>query len=200
MNKLAIGALCAAAATAMAIPAVAQGYYDQGSDYYYDPCRRDTTTRSTTGGLVGAGLGAVVGSNIAGRGVRTEGAVLGGLLGAAIGANVGRESAACSPGATRVPPPPPPPEASYGYGHYDRYGSGYGYEQPSYEYDAQPYQGANYGYDYDDRGYAYSVSEGSVAADGCTLAESPIYLPDGRVQKRFVRVCRDASGRYQVVD
>ena len=26
------------------------------------------------------------------------------------------------------------------------------------------------------------------------------YLPDGAVQKRFVRVCRDNSGRYQVVD
>ena len=38
------------------------------------------------------------------------------------------------------------------------------------------------------------------AADGCTLAESPIYLPDGRVQKRFVRVCMDSTGRYQVVD
>jgi hypothetical protein len=32
------------------------------------------------------------------------------------------------------------------------------------------------------------------------LAESPIYLPDGRIQKRFVRVCQDSSGRYQVVD
>ncbi|HQP19667.1 MAG TPA: hypothetical protein PLG07_05060, partial [Phenylobacterium sp.] len=32
------------------------------------------------------------------------------------------------------------------------------------------------------------------------LAESPIYLPDGRVQKRFVRVCPDSNGRYQVVD
>ena len=25
-------------------------------------------------------------------------------------------------------------------------------------------------------------------------------MPDGRVQKRFVRVCMDNSGRYQVVD
>ncbi len=200
MNMLAKGALCAAAAAmtlgGMALPTVASaqdGYYD-GRGYHYDPCRRDTTQRGTTGALVGGGLGAVVGSNIAGRGVRTEGAVLGGLLGAAIGAGVGRESAACAPG--HVPPPPPPPEASYGYGHYDRYGSGYG---PSYEYDAQPYQGS-YGYDYDNQGYAYSVTDAPAGADGCTLAESPIYLPDGRVQKRFVRVCRDASGRYQVVD
>ena len=37
-------------------------------------------------------------------------------------------------------------------------------------------------------------------ADGCSVAESPIYMPDGSVQKRFVRVCRDSSGRYQVVD
>jgi hypothetical protein len=44
------------------------------------------------------------------------------------------------------------------------------------------------------------VTDSKADANGCTLAESPIYLPDGRTQKRFVRVCPDASGRYQVVD
>ena len=42
--------------------------------------------------------------------------------------------------------------------------------------------------------------ERPAATDGCTLAESPIYLPDGRTQKRFVRVCPDANGNFQVVD
>ena len=41
---------------------------------------------------------------------------------------------------------------------------------------------------------------GQADVNGCTLAESPIYLPDGRVQKRFVRVCPDGNGKYQVVD
>ncbi|PTS81843.1 hypothetical protein DBR21_17965, partial [Caulobacter sp. HMWF009] len=47
---------------------------------------------------------------------------------------------------------------------------------------------------------SYRVTERGPDTNGCTLAESPIYLPDGRVQKRFVRVCPDAAGRYQVVD
>ena len=30
--------------------------------------------------------------------------------------------------------------------------------------------------------------------------ETATLLPDGRTQTRFVRVCRDSSGRYAVVD
>jgi hypothetical protein len=182
-----------------AIPATAsaQSYYGSGYGYnnsyygggYYDPCRRDTTQRGTTGGLVGAAIGATVGSGIAARGVRTEGAVLGGLVGAALGAAVGQQSAACSPGAVPPPPPPPAPVAQpYSYN------GGYGYQRPYND-------GRYYGYN-DPYGGAYSYPAASTApsADQCTLAESPIYLPDGRTQKRFVRVCRDGSGRYHVVD
>ena len=50
-------------------------------------------------------------------------------------------------------------------------------------------------------GSSLVTNEGrGVDANGCTVAESPIYMPDGRVQTRFVRVCRDSSGRYAVVD
>ena len=68
------------AASAQSAPYYGSGYGQPGP--YYDPCRRDTTTRSTVGGLSGAAIGAAIGSGIAARGVRTEGAVLGGLLGA----------------------------------------------------------------------------------------------------------------------
>jgi hypothetical protein len=190
--------------------ASAQSYYNPGyGNYYgggynYDPCQRDTTERGTTGGLVGAAIGATVGSNIAAHGVRTEGAVLGGLVGAALGASVGQQSAACSSAPYAAPPPPPAPVANYPQPYY-----GSGYDQPYYGsgYD-QPYARPHrhyrdYGYNdpYDDGGsaYGYPASQGSDG-DQCTLAESPIYLPDGRTQQRFVRVCRDASGRYQVVD
>lgn len=50
--------------------------------YTYDACQRARTSRGTGGALVGAGIGAMAGSNVAARGNRTEGAVLGGLLGA----------------------------------------------------------------------------------------------------------------------
>jgi hypothetical protein len=211
-SKAARGALVAItgvmALSAMAAPQVAAaqsyGYSGQTSgDAYYDPCRRSQSNRSVLGGLLGAGIGATVGSQMAARGHRTDGSVLGGALGAVAGAVVGNKTAACqstpqySSGSTYygsqysgsrydAPPPPPPPQA------YDERSSG----------------GAYYGSrDDDDDRMAYGrhgerlrIADRTTGPDGCTLAESPIYLPDGRVQKRFVRVCQDSSGRYQVVD
>lgn len=165
-------------------PASAQSYgerryerYDDG--YRYDPCRRERTQRGTGGALVGAGLGALAGGNIAGSGARTEGAVIGGLLGALVGGNVGASSAACVEGEYREAPRPP---------------------RVNYYDDREGYAAYEDDYGYDDEEPVYVAPVRSAGPDECTLAESPIYLPDGTVQKRFVRVCRDASGRYQVVD
>ena len=201
-----------ALATAVSVPtfAAAQSssdYYGRNS-YSYDPCRRDTTSRSTGGGIIGALAGAAIGSNVAGRNVRKEGAVLGALAGAALGATIGKRSAACESGQSS--------SAYYNdgqsdYGSYDRgqgyyggntYGSNYD-NRRSYNsgYDNRSRARSRYdAYATDDYGDSYRVNQGQVDANGCSLAESPIYLPDGRVQKRFVRVCRDSSGRYQVVD
>jgi hypothetical protein len=126
--------------------------------------------------------------------------VLGGVLGAIAGSAIGRNSAACSPGA--APPPPPPP--SYNQGAYNQpYDNSYdrGYEDRGYagRYEDSRYGDRRDGYTYESE-RSYSVTDSRADANGCTLAESPIYLPDGRTQKRFVRVCPDASGRYQVVD
>lgn len=197
--------MLAAAAGAVALSAVvtpqvaaAQSYGYRGSGYndaYYDPCRRDQGNRSVIGGLLGAGIGATVGSQMAARGHRTDGSVLGGVLGAGLGAVVGNKTAACTSGQYSygygdAPPPPPPPPRPRAY-----------YEA------APPPPPAPADYDYDDdhwaygqRGERFRIAERQVGPDGCTLAESPIYLPDGRVQKRFVRVCQDSRGRYQVVD
>lgn len=172
---------------ALSVPTFASaqtgGYY--GDNYSYDPCRRASTNRGTAGALIGGAIGAVIGSNAAARNARTEGALLGGALGAATGAAVGNRSAACT---SAYAPPPPAPRTSY--------------YQPRYNNDHRYYEGRHDDDRYGDRGYyeSYSVTERPQAADSCTLAESPIYLPDGRVQKRFVRVCQDGSGRYQVVD
>ena len=158
--------------------------YDGG--YRYDGCQRERTNRGTGGALVGGGIGALAGSNVAARGNRTEGAILGGILGAIVGAKVGQTAAACQPGSYQQGYAPQPSRDGY-YG----YDGDQGYRQGSYD--------PAYGDDGYDGGYAQPVAD-APAADNCTLAESPIYLPDGRVQKRFVRVCRDAQGRYQVVD
>ncbi|WP_312165532.1 hypothetical protein [Phenylobacterium sp.] len=172
-------ALGAAATVPTFAAAQSAPYYGNS---YYDPCRRDSTNRGTVGALVGGALGAAIGSNAAARNARTEGALLGGALGALGGAAVGKNSAACGGTAYRAP------QTSY---------NGY-YGQPPVDngYYARSYDERRYY----DRGEPYRVVERPAATDGCTLAESPIYLPDGRTQKRFVRVCPDANGNYQVVD
>jgi hypothetical protein len=168
-------------------------YSAQSPDgYNYDACKRAKTERGTVGALLGGAGGAVIGSNVAARNTRTEGALLGGLLGAIAGGVVGNNTAACDSNATYAsPPPPPPPRTDNSYYHRDEYA-----ERGSYRH--------RYGED----GWAYGghgdryriVDDRAPDADGCTLAESPIYMPDGRTQMRFVRVCRGSDGRYAVVD
>ncbi|ENZ81549.1 MULTISPECIES: hypothetical protein [Caulobacter] len=188
---LVCGVLSPTLASAQAYGAPPSGAYDN-QGYYYDACRRSTTNRETGGGLAGAGIGAVIGSNIAAHGRRTEGSVLGGLLGAVVGAGIGKSSAACTPGqAPPPPPPPPPPPAAYNGSYDDPY-----YRRGSYD---DRRRETYYEHSYES-GYRVNDRANQPDINGCTLAESPIYLPDGRVQKRFVRVCPDASGKYQVVD
>lgn len=207
MSKLSNAAMAAIAGvmavSAVATPQIAAAQSYGGPAYsgggYYDPCARDQGNRSIVGGLVGAALGATLGSQVAARGHRTDGSLLGGALGAVGGAVVGNKTAACQPGTTygaAPPPPPPPPPRAY-------------YEAPPpppppapayYSRDDRDDDDDDAHWAYGRRGERFRIAERPVGRDGCTLAESPIYLPDGRVQKRFVRVCQDSSGRYQVVD
>lgn len=60
-----------------------------GRDTAYAAPIRCNNNSAVTAGIIGAIAGGVLGSNVAGRGDRTEGAVLGGLAGAGIGAAVG---------------------------------------------------------------------------------------------------------------
>ncbi|MDP3659674.1 glycine zipper 2TM domain-containing protein [Phenylobacterium sp.] len=210
-SSIAKGALAAAAAVVALAGVVAAPSAASAQPYgasYYDPCRRDETNRGTTGALLGGALGAVIGSNAAARNARTEGALLGGALGAVAGGVVGNNSAACRNGGYQ-------PRSSYNNGYYNgntSYYNNYNNGSPYYtdsRYPDRRYDNDNrYGYSarydntyaYDRYGDRFAVSDRPVGSDGCTLAESPIYLPDGQVEKRFVRVCQDRSGRYQVVD
>jgi len=191
--SVALAGAVALGAGAQAWAQPAGSYTAQTSNSYnYDPCRRDANQRGTAGALIGGGMGAVIGSNAAARNARTEGALLGGLLGAIAGGIVGNKTAACTNGPSRsdtaaLPPPPPPAT-----------GSSY-YERDAYA-DSAAAQAREDAWDRGSRDEPYRVSERPPEADGCTLAESPIYMPDGRTQTRFVRVCRDSSGRYAVVD
>ena len=178
-----------AAAPVLAQPA---GSYTARSPngYHYDPCRRDSAQRGTAGALIGGGMGAVIGSNAAARNARTEGALLGGLLGAIAGGVVGNKTAACtsSTAAGAYAPPPPP------YAGYRDDGRDTDADDAAAQARDDAYAAA------EARRERESVPRRASGADDCTLAESPIHMPDGRIQTRFVRVCRDASGRYSVVD
>ena len=176
-------------------PPAYNSYGAQGR--YYDPCVGDQRNRATTGGVLGATIGAVAGSQLAARGRRTEGSVLGGVLGAAIGAGVGNSSANCD---SRY--------RSSGYGYNQSYGGtyvppAYGYDNSGYDrrYDdsyGRDYRDYNDGYD---RGYSQPAPDYRYQnTDQCRLAESVIRLPDGRSETRYVRTCPDQNGRYRVVD
>ena len=52
----------------------------------HERCKRDEDNRQILGGFAGAALGAVIGSQVAGSGARTEGSVIAGTLGALAGA------------------------------------------------------------------------------------------------------------------
>ena len=176
-------------------PPAYNNYGSQGR--YNDPCVGDQRSRTTTGGVLGATIGAVAGSQLAARGRRTEGSVLGGVLGAAIGAGVGNSSANCD---SRY--------RSSGYGYSQSYGGtyvppAYGYDNSGYDrrYDdsyGRDYRDYNDGYD---RGYSQPAPDYRYQnTDQCRLAESVIRLPDGRSETRYVRTCPDQNGRYRVVD
>src|SRR6185369_6748796 len=120
---------------------------------YYDPCQRDQTQRGVIGALIGGALGATLGSQVAASGHRTDGSLLGGGLGAIGGAMVGSHSAACAPGSQYYAPPAPPPAYRWGSRYdEDRWAYGRGGER-------------------------FRLAQRPVDRNGCTLAESPIYLP-----------------------
>lgn len=87
-----------------------QGYVYDSRGFYYNPrritrnsymwrgdngryhCRRDN---GTTGLVIGAGVGALAGHQIAGRSDRTIGAILGGVVGGLVGREIDRGSLQC---------------------------------------------------------------------------------------------------------
>ena len=63
----------------------------------HERCKADEDNRQILGGLAGAVLGGVLGSQIAGRGARTEGSFIAGTIGALAGAGIADKSIDCDP-------------------------------------------------------------------------------------------------------
>ena len=63
----------------------------------HERCKQDEDNRQILGGLAGAVLGAVAGSQLAGSGARTEGSVIAGTIGALAGAGIADKTIDCDP-------------------------------------------------------------------------------------------------------
>ena len=166
----------------------------------YDSCQRDAGNRGVAGGLLGAGAGAVIGSQFAAGGHRRDGSLRGGIVGAIAGAAVGHSTAACGTapprpyGAESAPPPPPPPVSYNTTPPPQPYGAAYDEPPPA------RYAERESVWVYGRHGARFRMIEDRFDRDGCGLAESSVYMPDGDVERRFVRVCPDYRGRYHIVD
>jgi hypothetical protein len=68
------------------------GYYGRNSSATSVACTDSSSNNTVAGGVLGALAGAVLGSQVASHGARTEGAVLGGVAGAVIGGSIGNAS------------------------------------------------------------------------------------------------------------
>lgn len=76
-------------------------YAQRYSEWSAENCVNQRNNNAAAGAIIGGVLGAVIGSNAAGRHDRTGGAVVGGALGATAGASIGANSGAggaCPPG------------------------------------------------------------------------------------------------------
>ena len=85
-TAIVLAASVASLLTSVSIPVVASA-----QEWRYDPCRAERHDAARNGTIAGGVIGALVGSQIAGRGNHTAGALIGGGVGAVAGHNAARE-------------------------------------------------------------------------------------------------------------
>ncbi len=181
-------ATLAALVTLMAAPVLAG---DRRPVYAHDPaCEQTRRNGNLAGALIGGVVGAALGREVAARNARDEGLLLGGVLGAAIGANAGSNRVYCGTG------PDDRPIVVYDEDRYDDRNE----DRYDDRYDDRDWDRvATYDdrYAYPPRGHAYGHRRHKPA---CRLSESTIRLPNGRIERRVVEVCRDRYGEWRVKD
>lgn len=187
-----------------------RGDYDNHSDY--DACEKQKADRGVAGAVIGGVIGGLLGSGIAAGGHRTTGTVVGAGAGAIGGAVVGSSSADCDDHASDADRDRYSDDRDQDRYHddQDRYSDDrdrYSDDHDRYSDNGDSYRddGGYYSDDRDrsdDRGYDDRASRETDEDSGpdCKYASSPVYMPDGEVQQRQVRVCRDSSGHYRVME
>jgi hypothetical protein len=179
------GAMAVAAVTAVPATAAAQSNYSSYASQD-QVCAKKRQDRMIAGGALGAIAGAVLGSNVAGRGAKSEGGALGAVAGAVAGGMIGRNTAKCGP-----------------YDQYGYHNGQYGQHQGGGQYGG-PYNGQ-----YGDDGYGLEGGPYAPAAYGgggynngygqqqCRYGEQILRDPDGRSYKQNVYMCRGADGVWR---
>jgi len=167
--------LAAAAMTAALVsvqPASAQQYrtYHDAHVANQQQCQTSRSNRTVGGAVVGGIVGALLGREVADRGVRGEGALLGAVVGATAGGAIGRNTAQCN----QVP-----------QGDYDPY---YGQSQyPQYGDDDL------YGGPYENDGY---YAGGDYDRD-CRMGEIVTRDRRGREYREEAWLCRGPDGQWR---
>ncbi len=90
----------AIAIIALGLPSLASAqtsYYNSNGGYAHQACKNKEDNRQILGGVAGAVVGGVLGSQVSGRGARTEGSAIGAVLGGLAGAGVADKTIDCDP-------------------------------------------------------------------------------------------------------
>lgn len=186
-KEIAIIALSAAALAAPSLVA-AQDYYNSDT-----ACQQTVNNKTTAGGLIGAGIGAVAGRSIASRGQRDEGAVLGAVVGAVVGSQIGKKNVACDDSYEANRRTSNYDDRSYSYSdNRDYRNSGYGnnrYDNDRYD---RTYRGHNARYH-----VPVNYNRGHKRCGWGTVAYR---LPNGRIINDQVWMCRNRHGEWVVRD
>jgi hypothetical protein len=123
-------------------------------------CEQAKTNQRVGGTLLGAGIGAAIGSQLAGHGSRGEGAVLGAVGGGIIGNQASKSNRDCS-----------------GYGYYDGSGTWHANVSGYYDRDHNWIAANNGGY-YDNGGVWHARGSGYMDSDGYWVASgAPVGQP-----------------------
>ena len=174
------GQVLIASALAMAFATVASPASAQQYGSYHDQhvanqqqCAQSRQNRTVGGAVIGGLAGALLGREVADRGVRGEGALLGAVVGATAGGMVGRSTARCN----QVP-----------QGSYDPYANQSQYPNDGYYRDDSGLEGGP---------YRQSDYRGGYGYNDCRMGEVITRDPYGREYRENVEMCRGSDGVWR---